>query len=51
MFSSRCPPTYQFIALCVYPPYVERGSGLSQAVIRQILTAGIQGIPSFISGS
>lgn len=34
-------PTYQFTALCAYPPYIERGSGLSQAVSRQILTAGI----------
>lgn len=41
MFSSRCPPTYQFTALYAYPTYAERGSGLSQAVSRQILTAGI----------
>jgi hypothetical protein len=40
MFSSR-PPIYQFTALYAYLSYAERGSGLSQAVSRQILTAGI----------
>jgi hypothetical protein len=41
MFSSRCPPIYQFTALYAYPSYAERCSGLSQAVSRQNLTAEI----------
>jgi hypothetical protein len=41
MFSSRCPPIYQFTALYAYLSYAERGSGISQAVSRQILTARI----------
>jgi hypothetical protein len=41
MLSLRCPPIYQFTVLHAYPPCAERGSGLSQAVSHQILTAGI----------